>query len=90
MLASILQSKYNVIISLGKDCACSLYLKQNGLRQESFPFDWLTQPENRQNLGKRYELIFNDFKDFMNKENFRFLPKNPNKKMTITSIIMKI
>lgn len=72
--------KYDVIISIGKDCACSMYLKKNGLRQESFPFDWLTQPENINNLGNRFELILNDFENFMNKEDFKFLPKDPNKK----------
>jgi len=73
------KKKYDVFISLGKDCACSMYLKRHHLRQASLPLDWLTEPANPNSLRKRFELILHDFNDFMNKDDFKYLPKDPNK-----------
>lgn len=35
--------KYDIIYSIGRDCACASYLQQNGLRLTSGPFDWLSE-----------------------------------------------
>ena len=66
--------KYDIIYSLGRDCACAMYMKQAKLRSTSGPFDWLTNAS----FETRFELILNDFADFINPDDVRFLPKNPN------------
>lgn len=66
------KKKYDIIYSLGRDCSCADYLKINNLRRTSGPFDWLTNA----GFEERFRLILNDFKDFMNIEDFRFLPKD--------------
>ena len=63
--------KYNIIYSLGRDCACSSYLKKNGLRLTSGPFDWLTNA----GFEQRFDLILNDFENFLNKEDLIPMPK---------------
>lgn len=68
------KKKYDLIYSIGRDCACAGYLKKNHLRSFSGPFDWLTNA----GFEKRFELLLNDFSDFMEPKDFKFLPKNPN------------
>lgn len=63
---------YDIIYSIGRDCSCAEYLKKNNLRLTSGPFDWLTNA----GFEERFNLILNDFKDFMNIEDFKFLPKD--------------
>ncbi|MEQ9901004.1 DUF1796 family putative cysteine peptidase [Pectobacterium punjabense] len=65
--------KYDIIYSIGRDCACSEYLNKNGLRISSGPFDWLTNA----NFEERFKLLLNDFKDFLNPEDFIILKKDP-------------
>lgn len=65
---------YDLIYSIGRDCACSGYLIMNKLRAYSGPFDWLTNAS----FEKRFELMMNDFQDFLNPSDFKFLPKDPN------------
>ena len=52
--------KYDIIYSIGRDCACASYLQQNGLRLTSGPFDWLTNA----GFEDRFELMLNDFQCF--------------------------
>lgn len=66
--------KYNIIYSIGRDCACSFYLQTNKLRTTSGPMDWITTADFKQ----RFDMLLNDFEDFMNPKYFEFLPKNPN------------
>jgi len=68
--------KYNIIISLGEDCACSSYLRRHKLQFLSFPFDWLTNAT----LKQRFDLILNNFDNFLNIEDLKFLEKDLNVK----------
>ncbi|MEI7410316.1 DUF1796 family putative cysteine peptidase [Pectobacterium aroidearum] len=65
--------EYDMIYSIGRDCACSEYLKKHGLRISSGPFDWLTNAS----FEERFTLLLNDFKDFLNPEDFIPLEKDP-------------
>lgn len=38
----LFNTKFDLVISLGEDCACSSYLRRFNLQRCSFPFDWLT------------------------------------------------
>ena len=66
--------KFDLICSIGEDCACSMYLNKFKLRNASYPFDWLT----KSNFDTRINLILNNFKDFCNKEDFQKLEKPKN------------
>ena len=63
--------KYDIIYSIGRDCACALYLQQNGLRSTSGPFDWLTNA----GFEDRFELMLNDFQYFLDKKYLKQMPK---------------
>ena len=67
--------KYDIIYSIGRDCSCAMYLQKQGLRISSGPFDWLT---NVNDIKDRLNFILNDFNDFLNLEDLKFLPKDPN------------
>ena len=49
--------KFDVIMSLGADCACAMYMKKHVMRTFSSPFDWLTHAD----FETRMNLILNDF-----------------------------
>ncbi len=68
-----MKQKYDIIYSIGRDCACSMYMKQADLRSCSGPFDWLTNAD----FETRINLIINDFKDFLNQEDILSLAKDP-------------
>lgn len=63
--------KYDIIYSIGRDCACAIYLKQNGLRITSGPFDWLTNA----NFEDRFNLLLNNFEYFLDKKYLKLMPK---------------
>lgn len=69
-----MKNKYDIVYSIGHDCACSMYLKKHNLRVVSGPLDWLTSVP----AHMRFNLILNDFENFMNIEDFEFVEKNPN------------
>ena len=69
-----MHKKYDIIYSIGRDCACAMYMNKCKLRCTSGPFDWLTNAS----FETRMNLILNDFADFLNPEDIRFLPKDPN------------
>jgi hypothetical protein len=49
-----------------------------GLRTYSGPFDWLTMPVTMDDgFQRRINCILNDFNDFWNPKDFKFLPKDP-------------
>ena len=78
MAMKIFRNEYNLIYSLGRDCACATYMSRFGLRTCSGPFDWLTMPLTMDtDFQRRVELILTDFNSFWNPEDFRFLPKDP-------------
>ena len=51
---------FDLIVSIGEDCACSTYIRKFNLQFASYPFDWLT----KSNFDTRIKLILNNFKDF--------------------------
>ena len=69
-----MKKKYNIIYSIGQDCACGLYMKKARIRCCSGPFDWLTNTS----FENRINIILNDFEDFFNKEDFRIMQKPTN------------
>ncbi len=69
-----MKRKYDLIYSLGRDCACSEYLIRAGLRTYSGPFDWITGPK----FTDRIDIILNDFEGFLNIEDLEPLDKNIN------------
>lgn len=66
--------KFDLVISLGEDCACTSYLRRFNLQDYSFPFDWLTKAS----FETRINLLVNDFENFLNKENLVLIPKPEN------------
>ncbi len=67
----MLANQFDMVISLGEDCACAMYLKKCLLRDASYPFDWLCHAL----FEKRIELLLNQFDGFLQKENMRQLIK---------------
>lgn len=64
--------KYDIIYSLGENCACAMYLMHLGLRLTAGPFDWLACAS----FETRCELILNNFKDFINCADLKKSPKD--------------
>ena len=50
-----MKNKYDIVYSIGHDCACSMYLKKHNLRVVSGPLDWLTSVP----AHMRFNLILN-------------------------------
>ena len=69
-----MKKKYEIVYSIGRDCACSMYMKSAKLRICSGPFDWLTNAS----FETRIDCIINDFKDFLNFADLAPLQKSPN------------
>ena len=67
----LFNTKFDLVISIGEDCACSSYLRRCKLQDFSYPFDWLTKAA----FTTRLDLILNDFEDFLNKDNLYQLEK---------------
>lgn len=61
-----MKKTYDLIYSIGYACASTAYLKMHFLRSFSGPFDWTTNTD----FASHLDIILNDFKDFMNKEDF--------------------
>jgi len=66
--------KFDLAVSIGEDCACSSYLRRFVLQEYSYPFDWLTKSD----FNSRIELLLNDFKGFLNKEDLYEIKKPEN------------
>ena len=71
----LFKEKFDLIVSLGSDCACSSYLRRFGLQDYSYPFDWLTKFP----FDNRINFLLNDFNDFLNKENLHKIEKPKDK-----------
>lgn len=61
----LFNKKFDLIVSLGEDCACTSYLRRFNLQEYSYPFDWLTKAS----FQTRIELLVNNFENFLQKEN---------------------
>lgn len=68
-----MKMKYDIIYSIGEDCGCAGNLAVFGLRKCSGPFDWLTHAT----FEKRIDLITNRFENFMCRNDFLLMGKNP-------------
>lgn len=64
-------SPFDFVFSVGRDCACAIHLRRNGLRDMSSPFDWLGFVP----LDVRIRLIEGDFGGFLVKRNLRRIDK---------------
>ncbi len=71
----LFNTKFDLVISLGEDCACSSYLRRFKLQDYSFPFDWLTKA----NFRTRIDLICTDFAGFLNLQNLEIMAKPTNR-----------
>ncbi|MBP5296759.1 MAG: hypothetical protein J6Y94_05455, partial [Bacteriovoracaceae bacterium] len=67
----LFKTKFDLVVSLGEDCACSSYLRRCKLQNFSYPFDWLMSAPCK----SRLDLILNNFADFFNKEDLSPLEK---------------
>lgn len=67
----LFNKKFDLVLSIGEDCACAMYLRDFKLRKQSYPFDWLTKAD----FNTRIELILNNFNDFLNKNDLKYLKK---------------
>ena len=63
--------EFDFICSIREDCACTSYLRRFNLQEATYPFDWLTKP----GLKTRVDCIVDNFNDFLEKKNFKILPK---------------
>lgn len=68
----LFDKKFDLIFSLGEDCACTSYLRRFNLQEYSYPFDWLTKAD----FFTRMDLLINDFKGFLEKDNLTQLDKS--------------
>lgn len=70
-----MMKRYDVIYSIGYNCACAMYLNEEGLRITSGPFDWLVNLS----FEGRLELMLNDFESFFDKDLLVKLPNTPSR-----------
>lgn len=72
--AKILNKKrYDTIYSIGHNCSCAFNLKRFNLRNTSGVLDWLWHPT----LSEVFDVLCNDFKDFLIKDDLVKIDKNP-------------
>ena len=57
----------SVIVSLGVDCGVANFLKENGYRNFSLPFDWVVS------YGGVSDIINSEFTNYINDESVKFL-----------------
>ena len=58
-------TKFNLIVSIGGNCACAMYLNELGIRMRSYPFDWLSWAS----FGQRIDTLCGRFAGFLEKQN---------------------
>ena len=64
-----MKKKYDLVFGIGAACSCSQMLRKTGLQFSSYPFDWLYGTD----FSGRVDILTNDFKDFVNKEDLTFI-----------------
>ncbi len=62
--------KFDIVVGLGPNCACAMYLRNVLLRDFSGPFDWIGLTP----FEKKVELLLNHFKDFLEFDYMVFSP----------------
>ena len=60
--------KYDLIFGIGSACSCSQTLRKLNLQFYSYPLDWLYGRD----FSYRVDLLVNEFKDFINREDLVF------------------
>jgi len=55
----------NYVIPFGSQCFSAYYLKKNGLKKTSYPFDWIFS-----NPLVIFQILNDQFKEFLNKNNY--------------------
>lgn len=65
----MMKKKYDLVFGIGAACSCSQMLRKTGLQFSSYPFDWLYGTD----FSGRVDILTNDFKDFVNKEDLTFI-----------------
>lgn len=70
----LFDKKFDLVLSIGEDCACTSYLRRCKLQDYSYPFDWLTKAS----FSSRLDVILSNFSNFLNKEDLYFLEKPKN------------
>lgn len=63
--------KFDLIVSMGEDCACALFLIKTDLRDASYPMDWLCNAT----FERRVDLICNHFQEFLQQKNMKWFPE---------------
>jgi len=71
-MTAIPKEEYDAIISLGNNCANTIILREAGLQEKTFPFDWLASDS----FESRIIMLINGFRDFFNREDFVITKKN--------------
>lgn len=69
MKEDMMKKKYDLVFGIGAACLCSQMLRKTGLQFSSYPFDWLYGTD----FSGRVDILTNDFKDFVNKEDLTFI-----------------
>ena len=62
-------SAARIYIPIGTDCSVASYCRNEGLRKDAFPFDWVVA-----HPSAVLRILENDFSDFLVEENLIFLP----------------
>ena len=62
MKMDFFKNKFDLILSIGENCACTSYLRRCYLQSFSYPFDWLTHAS----FATRFDLLANNFENFLN------------------------
>ena len=65
------EQPFDLIFSLGDDCACSYYLREFKLQNASYPLDWVGWAP----IECAVSLIVSDFKDFLAIDSFEPPPQ---------------
>ena len=76
------KKSYDLVCSLGGNCAAAHNLKWKGLRLYAYPFDWTYVTEVK-SIYKLAESFKNNFSDILLRENLKELPANPDHKNNI-------
>ena len=64
----LFDKKFDLVVSIGEDCACTSYLRRFNLQKNSYPFDWLFGSSF---LG-RSKILTCDIANFIKKDDLEF------------------
>lgn len=70
-MKTFFKNKFDLIMSIGADCACTSYLRRLNLQIHSYPLDWLTNAP----FKNRVNLLCCNFDNFLNLNDLEQMPK---------------